>query len=147
MTTLEQRQARLAKIMQIVTLDAAGAIENQAEVEALVRQRFETSRDGAQMLVVQAARRLRYARRAQTHPQPQTITIPEAAQLAEELATNGAIAKAPRESAIRRAALLGQIPTAEQDSGRRWSFQREAFEIWLLDGAAHRPGRRVQTVE
>lgn len=47
----------------------------------------------------------------------------------------------PGKDAIRRAARNGRF-AAEKDSSDRWQYERAGFMRWLLDDAAHQPGRK-----
>lgn len=44
---------------------------------------------------------------------------------------------------IRQAARDGRIPGARQDVEGRWMFRKAKFRGWLVNEAAHRPGRKA----
>lgn len=46
----------------------------------------------------------------------------------------------PGKDAIRYAARNGRF-VAEKDASERWRYERASFIRWLLDDAAHRPGK------
>lgn len=47
----------------------------------------------------------------------------------------------PSKDAIRYAARNGRF-MAEKDASGRWQYERASFMRWLLDDAAHQPGRK-----
>jgi hypothetical protein len=47
----------------------------------------------------------------------------------------------PGKDAIRYAARNGRF-VAEKDASERWRYERASFMRWLLDDAAHQPGRK-----
>lgn len=47
----------------------------------------------------------------------------------------------PGKDAIRYAARNGRF-RAEKDASNRWQYERASFMRWLLDDAAHQPGRK-----
>lgn len=49
--------------------------------------------------------------------------------------------KGPGKDAIRYAARNGRF-VAEKDASGRWQYERSSFMRWLLDDAAHQPGRK-----
>ncbi len=47
----------------------------------------------------------------------------------------------PGKDSIRHAARNGRF-RAEKDASNRWRYERASFVQWLLDDAAHQPGRK-----